>query len=115
MMIKPGRTTIMKYAAQLVEVNDNLIDFLLHQVNQAIPMDKLLEILEFAILVSWLHQMTHHGINPSQQMIAQFVQFCEHLESMEQILSRSSTKQLQDYKYKETQGPAGRNRKCGTR
>ncbi len=38
--------------------------------------------------------MTRHGIDQSQQTIAQIVQFCECLESMEQIPRGSSTKQL---------------------
>ncbi len=81
MMIKPRTTTIKKNTVRLAEINGYLNYFLLHQANQAIMVDKLLEILEFAIPVSWQHQMTNHGIDPSQQTIAQFLQFCEHLES----------------------------------
>ncbi len=71
--------------------------------------------LEFAILVSWQHQMTHHGIDQSQQTIAQFVQFCECLESTEQIPSGNSTKHEQENeKDEDTHRPHGRNRKCGS-
>ncbi len=54
----------------LAEINGHLNDFLPHQSNQAIPMDELPEILEFTIPVSWQHQMTHHGKDQLQQMIA---------------------------------------------
>ncbi len=70
----------MKYAARLAEINGYLNDFPLHHANQAIPVDKLLEILEFAISVSWQHQMTRHRMDKSQQTIVQFLQFCECLE-----------------------------------
>ncbi len=78
MMIKPYTTTIRKYTARLVEINGYFNDFLPYQPNQAIPMDKLLEILEFAIPVSWKNQMTHHGIDPLQQMIVQLCSFQIH-------------------------------------
>ncbi len=66
MMIKPC-TTIRKYVVRLAEINGYLVDFPLHKANQAIPMDELLEISEFSILVSWKHQVTRHRIDPSQQ------------------------------------------------
>ncbi len=91
-VIKPHTTSIRKYAARLKEINGYLNNFLPHQLNQAIPMDELLEILQFAITVSWQHQMTHHGIDPSQQTIAPFVQFCECLESTEQVPTEISPK-----------------------
>ncbi len=80
-MVKPCTISIRKYAAWLAEINGYLNDFPPHHANQAIPVDELLEILEFAIPVSWQHQMTRHRIDPSQQTIVQFVQFCECLES----------------------------------
>ncbi len=67
--------TIRKYAARLVEINSYLNDFPLHQLIQAVPMDELLEILEFSIPVSWQHQMRSHLLDPSQQTIAQSYSF----------------------------------------
>ncbi len=66
--------------ARLAEVNGYLNNFLPHQQDQAIPMDELLEILEFAITVSWQHQMIFHYVDRSQETIAQFMQFCESLK-----------------------------------
>ncbi len=110
MMIKPHAATIRKYTARLSEINGYLKDFPPHQANKAIPMDELLKILEFTVLVSWQHQMTHHGIEPSQQTIAQFVKFYDYLESTEEVLSGSSTKCARDKeKDKDTHRPPGRN------
>jgi len=116
MMVKPRTTSIRKYAARLAEINGHLNDFPPHNANQAIPEDELLEILEFAIPVSWQHQMTRHGIDPAQQTISQFVQFCERLESTEEIPSGNGTKRNRDNdKDTETHGPAGKNRRRGTK
>ncbi len=92
MMVKPRTTTVRKYAVRLAEINGYLNDFPTHQSNQAIPVDKLLEILEFAIPVGWQHQMTRNGIDPLQQTFTQFVQFYECLESTENIPSGNGTK-----------------------
>ncbi len=43
------------------------------------------------------------------------MQFCECLESTEHNYSEKSTKQVQEDKNEETQGPAGRNHKCGAK
>ena len=83
MMTKPRSVSIRKYAARLAEINGYLADFPPHQANQPLPVDELLEILEFAIPAEWQVQMTCHSIDPAQQTIAQFVQFCECLESTE--------------------------------
>ncbi len=72
----------------LAEINGCFNNFPLHQANQAIAVDELLGILEFVIPVSWQHPMTHHGIDPSQQMILQFMQFCERLESTKNVTRR---------------------------
>ncbi len=57
-------------------------------------MEDLLEILELAIPASWQQQMTCHDLEPLQQTFAQFVQFCQYLESTEQIPSGTSPKQV---------------------
>ncbi len=77
---------------RLAEINGYLINFPPHQANQAIPVDELLEILEFPIPVSWQHQMIRNDIDLSQQTIIQFLQFCECLESMENVPSENGTK-----------------------
>ncbi len=89
-MIKLCTTTIRKYAVRLAEINGCLNDFPLHQANLAIPMDELLETLEFTIPVSWQH--------PLQQMIVQFVKFCEWLESKEQVFSGMIPKKVRNEK-----------------
>ncbi len=73
MMVKPRTFTIRKYPASLAEINGYFHDFPPHQANQAIPVDELLEILEFVIPVSWQHQITRHGIDLSQQTIKKIV------------------------------------------
>ena len=83
MMYKPRDVTIRKYAARLAEINAYLIDFPPHGDDQQLPVEELLEILEFAVPAEWQKQMIRHGINPADQTIAQFVQFCERLESTE--------------------------------
>ncbi len=114
-MIRPHTTAIRKYAARLAEINGYLNDFLLHQPNQPIPMDELLEILEFVIPVSWQHQMTRHGKDPLQQMIVQFLQFCKCLESVAQVPTGTNPKQVHGDKNEDMQGPAGKSCKCSAR
>ncbi len=55
--------------------------------------------------------MTRHGIEPSQQTIAQFIQFCEYLLSMEQIPRVMSPIQVCGNINDEMQEPAGKSRK----
>ncbi len=52
MIIKPHITTIGKYALRKAETNGYLNDLSPHQRNEAISMDEIFEILEFAIPVS---------------------------------------------------------------
>ena len=116
MMVKPRDVTIRKYAARLAEINGYLDDFPPHQAGQAIPLDELLEILEFAIPVSWQHQMTRHGIDPSNQTIAQFVQFCERLETTEQTPTDTSNKRPRERDTGDSNGQASkRSRRNGAR
>ncbi len=115
MMVKPHTSTIWKYAAKLAETNGSLNNFLLHQQNQARQMDELLEILEFVTPVSWQQQMTHHGIDPLQQMIAQFVQFSKCLKSMEQVPTGTNPKRVHNDKNEDMQKPTCKSCKHGTK
>ena len=52
-------------------------------VDQNLPQDEVMEILEFGVSRKWQQEMTRHGFDPATQTVSQFVSFCERLESTE--------------------------------
>eukprot|EP00957_Ditylum_brightwellii_P014416 1085250-Ditylum_brightwellii.AAC.1 len=79
------RITVKEWVAQVLELNKYLKDFPAHNRNSIQPLDKdkLLDILEYRVPVSWHREFTLQGFDPVDQGLQKFVEFCTCLESCE--------------------------------
>ena len=73
------------FVAHLREINAYLSMFSAIGANppEALPDDKLLDILEYRIANMWQHTMIIHNFNPLEHMVAEFVSFFECMEQVE--------------------------------
>lgn len=84
-MRKPRDMSIRAYANRVVEINSQLGSFPPFAADQSLSDEDLIEIFEFAIPKSWQKQMIKHNFDPQASTIAEFIQFCERMESTEDI------------------------------
>jgi hypothetical protein len=84
-MRKPRDMTMRVYVTRVQEINGLLDQFPPFAPNQALADDELIEILEFAIPKTWQKQMIKQNFDPQANTIAAFVQFCERMESTEEL------------------------------
>ena len=84
-MRKPKSMTIRAYVSRVNELNLYLPLFPPFANGQGMANDELLELLEFAVPNKWQKQFTLQGFNPSEQTPQAFVEFCERLETTEDI------------------------------
>ena len=83
---KPKDISIRKYVARFSELNKYLESFPPYQGStQCLPPDKVLEHLEFAVPNLWQKQMVLHGFNALENSLIGFVEFCERIETSEEI------------------------------
>lgn len=83
---KPKDMSIRIYCARFSELNKYLKSFPPFQGStQYLPADKVLEHLEFAVPNSWQKQMVLHRFNALENSQIEFVEFCERIESSEEI------------------------------
>eukprot|EP00957_Ditylum_brightwellii_P100950 7694561-Ditylum_brightwellii.AAC.1 len=78
-------TTVKEWVAQVLELNSYLKDFPAHNGNLTQPLDadKILDILEYRVPMSWRREFTVQGFDPGDQGLQKFVEFCTRLESCE--------------------------------
>ena len=99
---KTSETPARNWVARLQEINMMLPDFPpdFNQSQMMRPED-VTEILEFGIPKSWKAKMVENGFVPADHHPTEFVEFCERLESAEQMLGltiNKTAKQRQEQK-----------------
>jgi len=85
---KPVGMTTRDYVARISEMNSYLPLFPSVTANGEVPTklpdDEILDLLEFGVPNSWQRTMILQDFDPLQKSIAEFVQFCERLEEVEE-------------------------------
>eukprot|EP00957_Ditylum_brightwellii_P048455 3676860-Ditylum_brightwellii.AAC.1 len=89
-----GGMTVKEWAAQVSELNRYLNDFPIYNRNRIQPLndDKLLDILEYGVPVSWRRELTVQGLNPVDQGLRKCVEFCTRLEPCESSTDKAKDK-----------------------
>eukprot|EP00957_Ditylum_brightwellii_P084107 6394058-Ditylum_brightwellii.AAC.1 len=74
--------TVKDWVAWIQELNGYLKDFPDHNRNPTQPLDadELMDILEFGFPTSWRREFTVQGLDPVDQGLHKFVEFCTRLE-----------------------------------
>ena len=92
---KPPTMNIRAYYARYQELNRYLDQFPpFGNRSQMLPTDEVMEHMEFAIPHSWQKQMILQGFNTVEHTMDEFLEFCERLETAEDIF---------DFTHKKTQ------------
>ena len=90
---KPHDMTIRAYHARYQELNRSLAKFPpFSGASQKLPDDEVKEHLEFAIPTKWQKQMILQGFNAVDKTIDEFIEFCERLETSEDIFDSTHAK-----------------------
>eukprot|EP00957_Ditylum_brightwellii_P129428 9873470-Ditylum_brightwellii.AAC.1 len=78
-------TTAKEWVARVLELNSYLKDFPTTNRNPTQPLNanEILDILEYRVQASWHIEFTVQGLDPVDQGLQKFVEFCTHLESFE--------------------------------
>lgn len=84
-MRKPREMTIREYLARVNEINSYLPMFPGGNEGSKLPDDELCDILEFGIPSTWQKQMTLQAFDPLEHSPLETVEFCERLETTEEI------------------------------
>ena len=74
---------VQEYIAWVIEINDYLTEFpptIVGGNSTKLPDNKLLDLLEFGILISWQQQMQIQNFVPTTGTIRDFQDFCERLK-----------------------------------
>ena len=77
---KPRDMSVREFATQLDKINKY---FPPSNKNNKLPTDKLMDIAEFSIPVTWQKTMIMHGFDPVNHTIHKFIEFCERIEFTE--------------------------------
>eukprot|EP00957_Ditylum_brightwellii_P104114 7931365-Ditylum_brightwellii.AAC.1 len=86
--------TMKEWVAQVSELNRYLKDFPTHNKNRIQPLndDKLLDILEYRVLVSWYREFIVQEFDPVDQGLRKFVDCCNCLELCEPSVDKPKDK-----------------------
>ena len=84
-LLKPRGCKIREYVSRLHELNSLLAKFPPCDENQRFSDQELSEILEHSLPTSWQRQMTVQGISSTQHSVLEIVEFCERLETLEEL------------------------------
>jgi len=82
---KPATMRMKEYIARYQEMNEYLAMFTPDGAANKLPEDEIIENLEFAIPTKWRKAMIMHGFDPVEHDIGDMVEFCERLETTEDI------------------------------
>ena len=81
---KPRDMPVQEYIAQVIKINKYLEEFLPTIVvgnATKLPVNELLDLLEFRIPIKWQRQMQVQNFEPTTGTLRDFQNFCERLES----------------------------------
>jgi hypothetical protein len=82
-MRKPRGMKIRDYVARVVEINHYLNEFPPFGETHKLAADEVLDLLEYGVPTPWQKTMVMHGFVPMDHTTAEFVEFCERIESTE--------------------------------
>ena len=83
-MRKPADCTMRQFMGRLVEINGKLSEFPPFEDAQALPLDEILDIGEYATPNSWQREMIIQDFDPMANNVADLVDFCERMERTEE-------------------------------
>ena len=84
-MCKPHMTKIWDFSARVQQINNYLTYLPPFGKNQSLPVDELLDILEFSITNSWQKEFYRTGFDPMDSDIHTFIERCERIELTEDL------------------------------
>jgi hypothetical protein len=90
-MRKPKTMQIRDFVTRVVELNDYLPKFPPFGADQKLQDDELMDILEYAVPLTWQRTMFLHNFDPVSHTPTEFVSFCERLEYAEPQEMKSQT------------------------
>jgi hypothetical protein len=97
-LIKPMTCKIREYVARLHELNAYLVRFPPFKENQPFSEEELAELLEHSLPTSWQRQMMIQGVSASHHSMQDIVEFCERIETLEDITPSRATEEFTDPK-----------------
>ena len=80
---KPRDMPIREFVTRLVEINELLVEFPPSGPNNKLPMDELMDIVEFAVPATWQRAMVMHDFDPMIHTPQDVISFCERIEFAE--------------------------------
>ena len=91
-MRKPKEMTTREYIARVNEINGYLALFPPFGLNQTLPNDELLDLLEFGVPSVWQREFWRQGWDPIEHSVTEFTEFCERLEFTETMYNETHAK-----------------------
>jgi hypothetical protein len=80
---KPRDLLMRQFLSRVTELNDYLAEFPDGNENSKLPPDEFMDLAEFSAPVKWQKKMVEHGFDPALHTQAEFVEFCERIETTE--------------------------------